>query len=527
MSESKLNPAFCAKRFFRWFGIFFISMCYPLLSMMWRHQYPLLSTEVLLFFTAITLLGLLLAFLTTVCRPWLANVIIAISLTLVFVLQFNLLLEGFAVLLAIMVLLALVAGRAFQQLVFAVFVALIIGAFIDSKLDHASNYTEVVKSEQQSSLAPVVHILLDGFIGPDGLPPQDAPQEFRSEIREFFRENDFELYNRAYSHYHASQDSLFHAFNFTNDAANPAMKSQIFHTNLSITENRYFELLQERGYTINIYQSGLVEFCQAVPAAIGRCMIYKTPNLDTVHETVQSSWLRFRILAITLFRQSTLISLFLNHRLWLMNWGVTLYQPKVIEEIGDDLERKRSGVYFVHFLLPHEPFVYQHDCQLDYSSVPGERFSSSGPEKNTIDQRIVRYLRYLPQAKCALGEVGRLFDRLRELGLYNDAFIVVHGDHGSRISLHGAHQLNRNKLTPEDYRDLFSTLFAIKLPGGEFREHTETVSLNVLMSRAAMQITGQDQSDLDFAVIAEDAPFIYLSGQIPLLRQDIDIFAQP
>lgn len=527
MTEIKSNPVFGVKKFFRWFSVFFIMMSYPFLSMMWHHQYPLLTAEVLLFFTATILLCLLLAVMTTACRLWLANVIFTISMTLVLVLQFNLLFEGSTVLLAIMVMLALAMGRKFQQLAFAVFIALIIGAIIDSKLDHAKNYPLVVKSDQQTSLTPVVHIILDGFIGPDGLPPQNVPQALRSEILEFFRENDFELYNRAYSHYSATQDSLVHAFNFTNDEETPALKSVIFHSDHSVTKNRYFELLQWRGYTINIYQSELVEFCQAVPDAVGRCMIYNTPNLNTIRENVSSPGLRFRILAVNLFRQSTFISLFLNNRLWLPKWGVTIYQPKVIDEIGDDLERTRSGVYFAHLLLPHAPFVYQDDCQLDYSSEPWERFLTSGLEKNTVDERIVRYVRYLPQAKCALNEIGRLFDRMRELGLYDDAFIVVHSDHGSRISLRSAHKLNRNRLTPEDYQDMFSTLFAIKLPGGKYREHTETVSLNVLMSRAAMEITGQYQSELDFGVIAEEVPFIYLSGQIPALRQDIDIFAVP
>jgi len=527
MTESNSNPVISIKGFFRWFGIYFIMMSYPLLSMIWRHQYPLLSAEVLLFFTAIILLCLLLAVLTLACRAWLANVIFAISMTLVLVLQFNPLFEGAAVLLAILVLLSLAVVRNFQQLAFAVFVALIIGAFIDSRLDLVKNDTQVVKSDQQTSLAPVVHILLDGFIGPDGLPPQDAPQALRSEILGFFRDNNLELYNRAYSHYHATQDSLFHAFNFTNDAENLYFKSQIFHTNLSITENRYFELLQRRGYTINIYQSESVEFCRAVPDMIGRCFTYNTPNLDSIRESVPGPWLRFRVLATNLFKQSTLISLFLKNRLWLLIWGVTLHEPGVIDEIGDDLEQTRSGVYFAHLMIPHAPFVHQDGCQLDYSSEPWERFPSPGLEKNTVDERIARYVRYLPQVKCALNEVGRLFDRMRELGLYDDAIIVVHGDHGSRLSLSSADQLNRDKLTPEDYRDLFSTLFAIKLPDGKYREHTETVSLNVLMSRAAMEITGQHQSEQEFGAVAEDVPFIYLSGQIPLLRQDIDIFALP
>ncbi len=304
-------------------------------------------------------------------------------------------------------------------------------------------------------------------------------------------------------------------------------KSLIFHTNLSVRKNKYFELLHRTGYKINIYQSELMDFCQAVPDAIGRCVIYKIPNLDTVRENVSGSWLRFRILAINLFKQSSLIHSALQKRMWLLSWHVTFYQPKIIDEIGDDLEKARGGAYFAHLLLPHMPFVYSNDCQLDYSGEPWERAMSAGLDRNTVDQRAVRYLRYLPQARCALNEVERLFERMRKLGLYDKAIIVLHGDHGSAISLHSPSNLNRDQLTPEDYRDTFSPLCAIKLPGGEFREHTETVSLNVLLYRAAMEIMGQQPEESVHGAIAEEVPFIYLSGQFPLARQDIDIFAQP
>jgi len=527
VTKSDSNAVLGVKRLFHRFGVFFIMMSYPLLSMIWRHQYPVISVEVLLFFTSIIPLALLLAALTTACRPWLANVIFAVSITLVLILQFNLLFEGSAVLLSTTVLIGLAAGRQFQQLIFAVFIALIIGAFIDSKLDHVRNYSQLVESGQQASLTPVVHILLDGFIGPDGLPPQGVPQTFRSEILEFFRKNGFEVYNRAYSHYHGTQDSLNHAFNFTNDPENLYAKNLIFHTKLSVMKNSYFELLQRLGYTINIYQSDSVEFCQAVPDAVGRCMVYTIPNFDTIRENVQSPWLRFRILAISLFEQSILIHGFLQKRTWLLNWPITHYQPMVIDEIGDDLEQTRGGAYFAHLIFPHGPFVYTRGCQLDYSSEPWERVLSPGLDRNTVDKRAVRYLRYLPQAKCALNELDRLFNRMRELSLFDGAIIVVHGDHGSGISLHSPAYLNRNRLTPEDYRDNFSTLFAIKLPDGEFREHEETVSLNVLLSRAATKIAEQQLSESGHEVATEKAPFIYLPGQFPLFRQEIDIFAQP
>jgi len=532
VTQTNTNSVSYIKRILSPLGVFLIMLGYPFLSMIWRYQYPVFSAEVFLIFASIFLLALLLAILTTACRPWLTNVIVSVCAILVLILQFNLLLEGLTILLAIAILLAFASGTKFQQLAYAVFTALIIGAFIDSRLDNARNNKPIAgsehrTSEQQKSLAPVIHILMDGFIGPDGLPPQDVPQAIRLEILNFFREHGFEIYNRAYSHYSTTQDSLTRAFNFTNDDENLFTKTFLLDENFAITKNKYFQLLDRHGYDINVYQSESIDFCGAVPGAIGRCMIYNIPILETVPDNVPSHWVRLRILVSGLFNQSTLIDQFLQDRKWLTSWGVTLYQPKVIDEIGDDLEQTRSGVYFAHLLLPHTPWVYQNGCQLDYSTQAGERLQSPGLIRNSLETRAVRYLRYLPQISCALMELGRLFDRMRKLGLYDDAIIVVHGDHGSRITLHSPSIRNRDKLTPEDYRDFYSTLFAIKLPHGEYREHTETVSLNVLMQQAAMDITGKQQKETGVGLITEETPFIYLTDSIPLFRQDIDIFTQP
>ena len=527
MADNNPDQASRVKPFFLQFGIFFVMMIYPLFSMTWRHQYPLATLEVLLFFATISVLSMLFALVTVACRPWLANVIVAICMTLVMILQFDLLFEGAAVMFPATVLVALALGRKLHQFVFVVFITLILGAFIDSQWAHARNLSQIVKTDQQSSLAPVVHIVLDGFIAPDGLPPQSIPQFFRSEMIEFFRKNSFEIYNRAYSHYHTTQDSLTHAFNFTNDPDTVYGKSTVFHKSLSVSQNRYFEILHHHGYAINIYQSQSFDFCQAVPDSNGRCLIYTIPNFETIRENVSNPVLRFKILVTNLFNQSTVISMFLNNRMWLTDWGTSHYQPKVIDQIGDDLQVSRGGVYFAHLLLPHAPFVYQNDCQLDYNSEPWERYPISGLDVNAPDERIARYVRYLPQAKCALSEIERLFDRMRELDIYDDAFIIVHGDHGSGISLNRAHRLNQHKLTPEDYRDVFSTLFVIKPPSGEYREHTETVSLNVLMKRTTMRVLGQNQPEHIHGVDEEAIPFIYLFGQFPLLRQDKDIFARP
>ncbi|MFC1796325.1 sulfatase-like hydrolase/transferase [Pseudomonadota bacterium] len=527
MTENKLNAVPGLRPFFGKFGLFAIMMCYPLFSMLWRYEYPVLSMEVFLFLGSIFLLALLLSALSSACRPRLANIIFAIFLTLVLVLQFNLFFEGTTILFVIALALALILGSKFQQLAFAVFVALFIGAFIDRGLDHTRNLNELAGSKQSAVKAPIVHIMMDGFIGPDGLPPQDVPQEYRSEILGFFKKNDFELFNKAYSHYNNTQDSLTRAFNFTDDDENLFQKTHLLHEKLAVPENKYFEMLHRAGYTINVYQSESFDFCQAVPEAVGRCMMYNVPNLATIRDNVSSPWTRYRVLVTGLISGPNLIGLFLKKRLWLLAWGVTFYEPKVIDEIVNDLNQTRSGVYFAHLLLPHNPNVYQSDCQLDYSSDSWERFLGPGLIRNSPDSRAVRYLRYLPQLSCALKEMGRLFARMREMGLYDDATIIVHGDHGSRISLFSPSHLNRERLTPEDYRDVFSILFAIKTPSGEYREHNEPVPLNVLMQRTAAAITGDKMFEEEGETQSEELPFIYLTGQSPLTKHEIDIFEQP
>ena len=63
--------------------------------------------------------------------------------------------------------------------------------------------------------------------------------------------------------------------------------------------------------------------------------------------------------------------------------------------------------------------------------------------------------------------LDQFLDTLESRGLLAEATIVVNGDHGSRIPEHfpSGISLERGMLTEADYRDTFSTLYAIKAPG--------------------------------------------------------------
>jgi Sulfatase len=82
-------------------------------------------------------------------------------------------------------------------------------------------------------------------------------------------------------------------------------------------------------------------------------------------------------------------------------------------------ERLKVGVdgpvyQFIHVAIPHPPIVLDAECS----------FVEGGGTSRTD---------YTGQARCAVGLVGRLLDRLRALGVYDESVIVLTSDHGWRV----------------------------------------------------------------------------------------------
>ena len=109
---------------------------------------------------------------------------------------------------------------------------------------------------------------------------------------------------------------------------------------------------------------------------------------------------------------------------------------------------------------------------------------------------------------------------MRAQGIFDQSIILLHGDHGSTIFERDPSIVNEPKLTSNDLLDAYSTLFAVKMPNGEFRLNDETVSLAVLIHRFASEMTSRNRASPD------EKPFIYLKEGMELKRVDIDIFAK-
>jgi hypothetical protein len=108
-------------------------------------------------------------------------------------------------------------------------------------------------------------------------------------------------------------------------------------------------------------------------------------------------------------------------------------QPSRFREFVDSFEAtERPGFYFLHMLLPHTPWRYlPSGMQYDY---PHKFFGRGGPQMRDWAQEpwpvTVSQQRHLLQLAFTDRLIGEMVERLKKVGLYDEALVVVTADHG-------------------------------------------------------------------------------------------------
>jgi hypothetical protein len=87
----------------------------------------------------------------------------------------------------------------------------------------------------------------------------------------------------------------------------------------------------------------------------------------------------------------------------------------------------RPDLFFYHAMLPHEPWDFLPDGTVYEASDPPVGLYTSGWTESGSD---VGWQRLVLQTQATDRLLGQLFDRLRDAGTFDDAMIVVAGDHG-------------------------------------------------------------------------------------------------
>lgn len=137
-------------------------------------------------------------------------------------------------------------------------------------------------------------------------------------------------------------------------------------------------------------------------------------------------------------------------------------------ELIDELKDEKFFL-FLHYFDPHCDYIL-HDEYNFYPDYAGSLYSGQtiqdlrafAREMNDDD---VRYLNALYDSEIRFTDqhVGRLFDHLKDAGLYDDALIVIVADHGEEFLERGNAWIGHTRTV---YQELVHVPFMVKAPGG-------------------------------------------------------------
>jgi arylsulfatase len=125
---------------------------------------------------------------------------------------------------------------------------------------------------------------------------------------------------------------------------------------------------------------------------------------------------------------------------------------------------------WIHYLDPHSPYTPP-EAYLKDIEVPDELRSEfgevrhdsvrSGRSIRTPEDRALLKLFYDAEVRYVDDNIGRLITHLRELGIYDDALVVLTSDHGEEFWEHGNWEHGHSL-----YNELVTVPLLIKLPDG-------------------------------------------------------------
>jgi len=138
-------------------------------------------------------------------------------------------------------------------------------------------------------------------------------------------------------------------------------------------------------------------------------------------------------------------------------------RPGRFEEFVAGIEGgRRPRLHLIHILLPHVPFQYLPSGRF-YRRSPKEALTGLDGRPGYGSSFVVEqaYQRHLLQLQATDRLLGKLLDRLHEVGIYDRAVVGVVADHG--ISFRLGH--DRRLVRPENVQDIAPVPFFLKAPG--------------------------------------------------------------
>ncbi|MDH3531766.1 MAG: hypothetical protein OEO82_02495 [Gammaproteobacteria bacterium] len=337
----------------------------------------------------------------------------------------------------------------------------------------------------------VLHLILDGHIGIEGIPlDMTGGPETKAALLRFYEKWGFRVFGGAYSPYLMTLNSVA---NLMNSEVSPIDLVNVeaghrYDRAYGVTENKYFRAAAQRNRNIRIYQSDYLDFCADTRAPIEYCFTYPTSSINALTGSSLAATTKARIILDSFLRREN-ISGKIYADFFDRSYYSSIAVPEVFSTMREDMIANPAGkLFFGHLMLPHDPYIWDRQCQLRPDAA---QWISRRPDHTdlttlgTPDYRQQAYAHYFDQVHCVVRQLDALLLAIDEAGHLQDATIIIHGDHGSRITLRDPIIAHRDAASRRDYIDSFSTLFAIRSPDLEPGYSSELQALPNLIATHA------------------------------------------
>ncbi len=397
---------------------------------------------------------------------------------------------------------------------------------------------------ERSDLPFILHLILDEHIGIEGIPREfDADGEIAAEVRDSYMDMGFRVFGRAYSDYYHTTKTIPNLLNFTVSTNDVEYLPPPFRRKKPLRRNAWFDLLGDMGYRNHVFQSNYITYDRRLDPSRARgvesSLTYASESIHPLSSVaipvidksryILGSYLRLSYF-LTMMRDGygdlrrSSVGLNLGLPAWDRSgkYLSVLSSMDAIPLLERDLEHAGPGkAFFVHLLLPHYPYAYDRDCEVRVMNdgwLNAEDVSKA-PRRNDAESRALRYPLYLDQLICTNNTIKKILEELSTRPWWDDAIIIVHGDHGSRIDMGPPKVPTVAEMNAQDFLDAFSTLFVIKMPGLPAGYDRRQLPIGHLFKKLV-----KDRADPGDPDLERHPSVLVVDGSAPMLKVDLPFF---
>ena len=362
----------------------------------------------------------------------------------------------------------------------------------------------------------VIHLLLDEFAAPEGLPKSVFSGDEIQKFTDWFVSRGFHIFSRSYSLYNRTRMSFAQLANTESDSTDGIIKKLKDGGGSELILSETFSTIAKKWQirAISSYVDIMPALKQAPNPVSGAVINLGVPIANkylhglSVNDRIKITggllhgWLLGRqgvgfykwvVRKTGSFGQSISRFSYAKNRIHPLGSMVVLEKL-----IAYEIPRMRRGQYlFSHLILPHFPYVFTENCSL---RPPSDWRTSAPPPgtKNTLKFRAENYKLYFEQIVCMQHKLDEAFSAIRSNPELHDAVIILHGDHGARISVGNGKGMENDGYDEAAYlRDRYAAFFAVKIFGKLGRKIDDPIAIHDLFG----ELVRADFSDLNISNI--------------------------